>query len=106
MKRGEVWWVARDPSPGGTGKRCTAIIVSNDASNKSLSRVQVVPLTSRTGRVYPSEALVVCAGRKNKAMTDQLATISKSRLSQCIGCLSQEDMHRIAEAIKVQLGLY
>jgi mRNA interferase MazF len=107
MRRGEIWWVAQDPLPrSGTRKRRKAIIVSNDASNKSLSRVQVVPLTIRTDRVYPSEALVVCDGTESKAMADQLATISKSRLSRCVGCLSEEDMHKVIEAIKVQLDLY
>jgi mRNA interferase MazF len=107
MKRGEIWRVTDDLLPGdGDRERGMVIIVSNDASNKSLNRVQVVPVTGRTDRVYPSEALVVCDDRTYKAMADQLTTISKSRLSRRVGCLSPEDMHKIAEAIKVQLELY
>jgi len=32
-----------------------AIIVSNNAANKFLNRVQVIPLTSNTEKLYPGE---------------------------------------------------
>lgn len=106
MKRREVWWVNFDPSVGGEiRKKRPAVIVSNNPANKFLNRVQVVPLTSRTNRLYPSEALVVFDGNQGKAMADQLATVSKSRLFQRAGVLSVEDMRAVERAIKIQLGL-
>ena len=44
--------------------------------------------------------------KKGKAMADQLATVSKLRLSKRIGVLSAEDMRKVSETIKVQLDLF
>ena len=64
MKRGEVWWVEFDPSVGSEiRKKRPAVIMSNDAANRNLARVVVVPLTSNTGRQYPGEAVVTVGGQ-------------------------------------------
>jgi mRNA interferase MazF len=106
MNRGEVWWVNFDPSVGGEIKKeRPAVIVSNNAANRNLNRVQVVPITSNVSRIYPSEALITLQGRQGKAMADQLTTVSKQRMRKKAGEITSEEMISVELAIRVQLGM-
>jgi mRNA interferase MazF len=106
LKRGEVYWLAFDPSVGGEiQKTRPAVIVSNDAANDALNRTLVVPLSSQISRVYPGEALVQLNGETRKAMADQLTTASKQRFRSRLGKLSAEDMERLEASILLQLGM-
>ena len=105
-RRGEVYWVAFGPSRGGEIQETRpAIVVSNDAANTALNRLQVVPLTSQTGRVFPSEALVVLRGEQRKAMADQLTTAGRERLVGYLGRINAADMEQVERAIRLQLAL-
>ena len=104
--RSEVWWVNFDPSMGGEMQKIRpAIIVSNDASNKAMNRLQVVPLTSNISVCYPCETYVDINGKTSKAMADQIATVSKLRLKNKIGQISAQDLLAVERVIKIQLAL-
>lgn len=106
MKRGDVFWIDRGHRRGGEIRKARpAVIVSNDAANKHLNRIQVLPLTTNTGRVYPSEALVVVNGKDHKAMADQLMTISKERVGKRFGRIQEKDLEAVDQALRIQLAL-
>jgi mRNA interferase MazF len=105
-RRGELWWIAFDPSLGGEIRKTRpAIVVSNDAANRLLNRIQVVPITSNVERLYPAEAYITVGGARHKAMADQITTASKQRLRARMGRLDPKDMAGVERAIKTQLGL-
>ena len=72
-----------------------AIVLSNNAANLALKRVQVVPITSKRHQVYPGETLIELKGEKRKAITSQLATASKLRFGSKLRESRAEDMARV-----------
>ena len=106
MKRGDVWWLEFDLAIGSEIlKTRPALILSNDAANRNLARVVVVPLSSNTHKIYPGEALVTVAGQSSKAMADQIMASDKSRLKSQLGSVGKADMQAVEDAIRVHLGL-
>ena len=88
-RRGDVYWVALDPTLGTEiQKTRPAIVVSNDSCNAHGARVVVLPVTGNVSSLFPGEALVRVAGRTARALGDQIRSIDKARLRSRIGRLS------------------
>lgn len=105
-RRGDVYWVALDPTIGSRIKKTRpAVIVSNNSCNTFSSRVVVLPLTSNVDSSYPGEALVVVNGKPARVLSDQIRSLDKSRLRSRIDTLSQEELAAVDEAIRITLAL-
>ena len=105
-RRGDVYWVALDPSLGSEIKKTRpAVIVSNNACNTYGARVVVLPLTSNVDSLYPGEALLTIDGKPARALGDQIRSLDKSRLRTRIETLSQDELSAVEDAIRITLGL-
>ena len=106
MKRGDVWWVEFEPAIGSEIRKTRpAIIISNDAANRNLARVVVIPVTSNTERQYPGEALITVGDALGKAMIDQIMAADKMRLKTKLATLSKIDMKEVENAILLHFGM-
>ena len=105
-RRGDVYWVALDPTVGTEIKKTRpAVVVSNDACNAHGHRVVVLPITSNVESLYPGEALLRIKGQPGRALGDQIRSLDKVRLQSRIGALTAEEMAAVDEALLVTLGI-
>src|SRR5205085_10704317 len=89
VKRYDVRWAQLDPAQGAEmPKTRPVVIVSLDALNERLQTVAVCPLTSQLHPAWRTR-LGVRVSRKNAEIAvDQIRTISKSRIGEKLGKLS------------------
>jgi mRNA interferase MazF len=105
-RRGEVWWVRLDPTRGSEiSKTRPCLILSSGILNERRRTVVVVPLSSSPKASPPLLVPVQCGGRDVVAVTDQIRTVSKERLEQCMGALSPEHLEAVEQAVREVLEL-
>jgi mRNA interferase MazF len=115
MRRGDVVWVDLDPARGTEAdKRRPAVVVSNEGANRTaqaLGRgvVTVVPVTGRTGTVYPFQVLLPARScglpRASKAQAEQIRSVSVQRITGVVGRLSPGLLDKVDDALRLHLGL-
>ena len=105
-KRGDVYWVALDPTLGTELKKTRpAVIVSNNSCNTFGTRVVVLPLASNVDSLYPGEAAITVSGKPARAMGDQIRSLDKSRLRARIETLNPDQLKAVDDAIRITLDL-
>ena len=111
-RRGEIWDVNWSPGRGAEqqGTR-PALIIQNDRGNTSSSYpLTIVASMSRTERELPLHVRIIPS--PENGLTDptdvkceQVMTIEKSRLIRRRGVITQEEMHRVDQALRLSLNL-
>jgi mRNA interferase MazF len=100
-RRGEVWWVALDPTLGSEiAKTRPCVVLTRDLINQHRRTVLVVPLSSSPSADPPIRVPVICGGQPAVAVIDQIRAIGKQRLQSRIGVLSTEEMEAIGRALQ------
>jgi mRNA interferase MazF len=110
IKRGEIYWSDLNPSRGSEiSKVRPVLIVSNNISNKYSSTITILPITSKTERIYPYEIQLEekegSLSSESKVKANQIRTIDKIRIKKKIGVLTKTRMKEIDEAILIHLDI-
>lgn len=109
IMRGDVYFADLDPSIGSEQHGCRpVVIIQNNVGNRYCPTVIVAPLTTIIKKTnMPTHVIVENIGKKRESLVllEQIRTLDKSRLDNCIDHLDDETMTRIDKALCVSLGL-
>lgn len=115
MRRGDIYLVDLEPVRGSEANKARpAVVVSNDAANRSVERhgrgvLTVVPVTSHVQRVFPFQVLLPAQdcglARDSKAQAEQVRAVTHERLVQRVGAVPAELMAQLDDALCRHLSL-
>lgn len=95
VRRGEVYWVHLNPVVGSEIRKTRpALVVSPDDLNAAMPRVIVAPLTS-AGQDFAFRPRLRFAGRDARILLDQIRSVDKRRLGECIGQIPESIWHPV-----------
>ncbi len=106
VRRGDIWWVALDPTQGAEIRKTRpAIVITADALNRARRTVVIVPLSTGPEARPPIVVATPSAGPHAVAVCDQLRAVDKRRLIRASGRLSASDLGVVEDGVRQVLGL-
>ena len=106
-ERGEIWWVALDPTLGSEIRKTRhCIVVSVKVLNERRRTVIVVPLSSSPKASPPILIPITCDGRPAVAVSDRIRAVAKERLRNRLGVVAEEELAVLEDGLRqiLQLG--
>lgn len=98
-RRGSVYWVDLDPTPGSEIRKTRpCVVVSPDELNSHLRTVIVAPLTSG-GRPYPWRVECRVQRTQGRIALDQLRTVDRERLVGYIEALNERTLESVLSTL-------
>lgn len=110
IKRGDIFFVAKHPSQASIGSEIWSdrygIIVSNDTMNDTSGAVEVIYLSTSLKNISsPLHIAVTCKDKSAIALCEQIHTVDKSRIKQCVGHLDWTTQKEIDKALAMSLAI-
>lgn len=115
MRRGDIYLIDFEPVRGSeVDKARPAVVVSNDAANRSVERhgrgvITIVPVTSNVRRVLPFQVRLPaddCGLRRDsKAQAEQVRSVAAERFVHHIGAVPVQLMRELDGALRRHLAL-
>ena len=100
-ERGDIWWVALDPTFGSEIRKTRpCIVMSVKALNERRRTVIVVPLSSSPMSSPPILIPISCDGRPAVAVSDQIRAVAKDRLRSRLGAVTTEEMAALEDSLR------
>jgi len=106
IRRGDVWWVALDPSVGSEIRKTRpAVVLTADPLNRARHTVVIIPLSTKPKSRPPVTIGAASAGEGAVAVCDQVRAVDKTRLVRRHGRLASAEMQAIDAAMRAILAL-
>ena len=110
MLRGQMYFANLDPVIGSEqGGNRPVLVIQNDVGNHFSPTVIVAPITTQIKKVRQPTHIgippISDLPQDSMVMLEQIRTIDKSRLGEYVGCLDDDVMDRIDEALGISVGL-
>lgn len=104
-KRYEIYFADLNPTLGSELQKIRpVVIISQDAMNRFLETVVVCPLTTRLHPRWRSRLQIQSTEKPSEIAVDQIRTISKKRLRNCIARLSDAEAAELRRIINEMYG--
>jgi mRNA interferase MazF len=107
MTRGSIVWVNLEgTTPPELGKTRPGLILSNTEANRNLATVVIIPISTRPGIIWPLRlGMPYLSGMKpGFLVVPGIRQVSKMRLHDEAGIVSDEFLHEVTEALAAYLG--
>jgi mRNA interferase MazF len=105
-ERGDIWWVALDPTLGSEIRKTRpCIVMSVNVLNENRRTVVVIPLSTSPRASPPILIPISCGGQPAVAVSDQIRAVAKQRLRSRIGSVTLEEMAALEDGLRQILQL-
>ena len=108
--RGDLYYADLNPVVGSEqGGIRPVLIIQNDVGNRHSPTTIVAAITSKSTKTtlptHHSISAVSGLDKDSVVLLEQIRTIDKRRLKECIGVIGQDDIQKIDKALEISVGL-